>query len=90
MTEAAIVFACQFAYILTLGMQTQNVMGRHYAAAMGSSLALGMMGLFLTGTIARNAVDGTNWIAAVTYLAAGPVGIAVSMWLHPKFARKAK
>ena len=87
MTEAACVFACQFAFILTLGMQTQNVIGRHYAAAMGSSLLLGMMGLYLTGVIAKAAVLGGSWVTTIAYLVAGPLAIATSMWLHPKLAK---
>ncbi len=85
---ALTVFACQYAYILCLGFQTQNVVGKHYTAAMGNSLALGMMGLFLTSTIARQAVLGHDWKVITAFLLAGPAGIATAIWLHPKLRRK--
>lgn len=84
MTQALLIFAAQFTYILALGFQTQNVMGRHYLAAMGNSFLLGMLGLTMTSAIAVSAVKGGDWWLAVAYLTAGPLGIATSMWLHPR------
>jgi uncharacterized membrane protein (DUF485 family) len=83
-TQATLVFAAQFFYVLLLGFQTQNVVGKHYAAAMGNSLLLGILGLTLTTVIARQAVLGSDWKVIGAFLLSGPCGIATSMWLHPK------
>lgn len=84
---AFLVFAAQFAYIFLLGFQQQNVTGKHYALAQFTSLLLGICGYHLTATVALAASGpafGPVWWA---YIAAGPVGISVSMWVHPRLRR---
>lgn len=84
MSEAAIVFAVQFAYILLLGLQQQIVTGGHHWAAATNSLLLGMCGMYLTGSIAKQAIIASDLRIAVAFLAAGPCGIVSSMWLYPR------
>lgn len=82
MTHALTVFACQFSYVLLLGLQTLNVTGGHVAQAMGVSLILGVLGMHLTGTIAKQYVTEGDWKVKAAYVLSGPSGIATSMYLH--------
>lgn len=87
MTEAVIVFLCQFAYIMLLGLQQLNVVGKHYASAAGTSFALGWFGYFLTATVAVHEKHGMYSMVWWAFVSAGPIGIVVSMWLHPRLKR---
>jgi hypothetical protein len=82
--DALIVFGAQLVYVLLLGLQSLNVNGRHYAAAMTCSFALGTLGFFLTAAVAevkRAGVFGPIWWG---FVVAGPVGIAIAIWIHPR------
>lgn len=82
MTDLLIIFCAQFVYVMLLGLQSLNVNGRHYALAATTSTLLGVLGFALTAAIAQKPHVGTAiWWA---YIAAGPAGIATSIYLHPK------
>ena len=83
-SDMMLVFASQFVYVMLLGLQSLNVNGRHYALAATTSSMLGVLGFWITATIAQKPHVGTAiWWA---YLAAGPAGICASIYLHPKVA----
>jgi len=82
MTHAAL-FLSAFATVFLLGIQQQNVHGRHYLAAIVTSLGIGAAQIFLWRLV-PSATPGE--IAAT--LAGGPVGIVAAMWLHPRIAAR--
>jgi hypothetical protein len=80
MTHAAL-FLSAFFTVFLLGAQQQNVHGRHYLAAIVTSLGIGSAQIFLWRLVPEaNAGE----IAAT--LAGGPVGIVCAMWAHPRIA----
>ncbi|MDE2102476.1 MAG: hypothetical protein KGL39_34840 [Patescibacteria group bacterium] len=85
--EAAFVFLAQFVYILLLGFQQLNVMGKHYTSAATVSLALGSFGYYLTAEIAAHQKAGMGGAVWCAYVAGGPAGIVCSMWLHPRIRK---
>ena len=82
MTEATL-FLSAFATVFLLGIQQQNVTGRHYLAAIVTSLGIGGAQIFLW-----RLVPDANAAEIVATLAGGPVGIVVAMWAHPRLFRK--
>lgn len=85
--KALALFAAQYVYVLLLGLQSLNVNGRHYALAASGSVALGTLGFWLTAMIADvrlEAIGSPVWWA---YIAAGPLGIVTSIWMHPYIKR---
>lgn len=84
MSEAGLVFVAQLIYVLLLGLQSLNVNGRHYALAMASSTALGTLGFFLTASVAEVRHAGQFGPVWWGFVLAGPVGIGLAIWLHPK------
>lgn len=81
MTELYL-FAAAFITVFALGFQQQNVAGRHYVAAVFTSMAIGAAQLFLW----RLAPTATASEILAT-LAGGPVGIIAAMYAHPRIAR---
>ena len=78
----ATLFLSAFFTVFLLGVQQQNVHGRHYLAAVVTSLGIGAAQIFLWRLVPEaNAGE----IAAT--LAGGPVGIVAAMWAHPRIAR---
>jgi hypothetical protein len=78
-------FAAAFITVFALGFQQQNVAGRHYLAAVFTSMAIGSAQLFLwrlapTATVSE----------IMATLAGGPVGIIAAMYVHPRIARRWK
>lgn len=81
MTHAAL-FLSAFATVFLLGFQQQNVTGRHYLAAIVTSLGIGTAQIFLWRLVpSASATE----IAAT--LCGGPLGIVAAMWAHPRIAR---
>lgn len=80
MTHAAL-FLSAFVTVFLLGIQQQNVTGRHYVAAIVTSLGIGAAQIFLWRLIPTAS---TSEIIAT--LAGGPVGIVAAMYLHPRIA----
>lgn len=87
MSDAIIVFAAQFVYVLLLGLQSLNVNHDHRAAAAGTSTMLGMLGFHLTGTIAAAKGDTWSWVWWA-FVAAGPIGVVSSMALHKRLRNR--
>lgn len=75
-------FAAAFITVFALGFQQQNVAGRHYVAAVFTSMAIGSAQLFLW----RLAPTAT-WPEIAATLAGGPAGIIAAMWAHPRIAK---
>jgi len=86
-TEALTVFAAQFAYVLLLGLQSLNVNGRHYGMSMVTSFALGTLGFYLTAMVAEVKISGQFGSVWWGFVAAGPAGIALAIWIHPRLRR---
>ena len=81
MTELSL-FLAAFITVFALGFQQQNVAGRHYLAAVFTSMAIGSAQLFLW----RLAPTATPTEIMAT-LAGGPAGIIAAMWAHPRIAK---
>lgn len=81
MTHAAL-FLSAFFTVFLLGFQQQNVSGRHYFAAVVTSLGIGVAQIFLWRLVPEASA---SQIAAT--LAGGPAGIVCAMWAHPRIAR---
>jgi ABC-type phosphate transport system permease subunit len=82
--HALLVFVVQFTYVLLLGLQSRHVRDSQYLSAAWTSLTLGMMGLFITSSIARAAIEGSDWWLWIAYVAAGPTGICTAIYLHDR------
>lgn len=78
MTHLAL-FASAFVTVFLLGFQQQNVHGKHYRAAVLTSLGIGAAQIFLWRLVPQAS---PSEIAAT--LAGGPVGIVSAMWAHPR------
>ena len=76
-----LLFASAFTTVFLLGIQQQNVIGRHYLAAAVTSLGIGTAQIFLWRLI-----PSADWIEIAASLAGGPVGIVAAMYLHPIIA----
>lgn len=76
MTALAL-FLSTLVLVFTLGMQSQFVNNGHYIAAFCNSLAIGASNLVLY----RLAPDAAG-IEVAAYLAGGPIGIVLAMWVY--------
>lgn len=74
-----ILFASAFTTVFLLGVQQQNVIGRHYLAAVVTSVGIGTAQIFLW-----RLVPSANAVEIVSTLCGGPVGIVAAMYLHPR------
>lgn len=81
MTHLAL-FLSAFFTVFLLGFQQQNVIGRHYAAAVLVSVGIGISQIFL-----YKFVPGASFSEVVATLCGGPLGITAAMYLHPKILR---
>jgi hypothetical protein len=82
MSEAGF-FLSAFSTVFLLGIQQQNVTGRHYLAAVVTSLAIGASQLVLWRYI-----PGASTTEIAATLAGGPVGIVAAMYIHPLAAKR--
>jgi hypothetical protein len=88
MIEAALtIFAAQAAMVFLLGFQSLSVQGRHYVLASIGSLLLGVTGFTITSIIAQMGAESVGTLVWWAFIAAGPVGITASMYLHPRIKR---
>ena len=76
-------FASAFITVFLLGVQQMNVHGRHYLAAVVTSLGIGLAQITLW-----RAMPGANPAEIVATLAGGPVGIVAAMYIHPRLTRR--
>lgn len=82
MTHLAL-FASAFATVFLLGLQQQNVVGRHYLAAVVTSFGIGSAQIFLWRTL-----PGADAAQIAATLLGGPSGITAAMWVHPRIVRR--
>ncbi len=82
MTHLAL-FLSAFLTVFLLGTQQLNVSGRHYRAAIITSLGIGAAQIFLWRLVPE-----ANATEIVATLAGGPVGIVAAMRLHPAIMRR--
>lgn len=82
MTHAAL-FLSAFLTVFLLGIQQQNVHGRHYIAAAITSLGIGAAQIFLW-----RLVPDANATEIAATLAGGPAGIVSAMAAHPYIKRR--
>lgn len=86
MKTELLLFISQCSTVFLLGFQQQNVHRRQFIAASLTSILIGASQVFVWRSIPTAT---PSQIAA--WLCAGPVGICLSLWLHPKlFKRLAK
>jgi uncharacterized membrane protein YfcA len=78
-------FLSAFSTVFLLGIQQQNVSGRHYFAAIITSIGIGAAQIFLW----RLVPDADAGQIAAT-LAGGPVGIVAAMYLHPRLLKRSQ
>jgi ABC-type phosphate transport system permease subunit len=90
MQEVALIFLAQYFQILLLGIQSRNVQHSNIPGAVVASLMLGGLGLYMTTSIARSAVEGGTIAFYGAYLIAGPCGIASAIVLHDRFKKVKK
>jgi len=84
----AATFAATFAVVLFLGLQSLNVNGGHKLLAVLTSFGIGVANLF----ILKIMPGPTDWLELTAYMTGGPLGIYISMCIHPwvvlRFGRK--
>ena len=82
MTELAL-FLSAFLTVFALVFQQQNVIHRHYPAAIATSFVIGACQIYLWRTLP--AADAGEIIAT---LLGGPLGVTASMWTHPRIIKR--
>ena len=82
MTYAAL-FASAFVTVFLLGIQQQNVHGRHYLPAVITSLGIGAAQIYLW-----RSMPGASLAEIAATLAGGPIGIVAAMYTHPRLIRR--
>lgn len=80
-----ILFAGTFVTVFALGFQSLNVNAGHYRAAAFTSFAIGGGNLLIL-----KLVPSGDTAAIAAYLAAGPLAIVASMWVHRRTMGKRK
>ena len=83
MFDIVMVFVAQFVLIFLLGIQSLNVNRGHYFLAGLTSLMLGVVGFYITGTVAAAHKEGMYSGVWWAFIIGGPLGIITSMKLHP-------
>jgi hypothetical protein len=76
-----LVFASQFVLVFALGFQSLNVNGGHYVAAAVSSILIGA-----TSLVMYKVLPEADALTMAVWLAAGPLAIVSSMWVHRHFS----
>ena len=84
LSEAALIFVCQFFMVFLLGTQSQFVRDAKILEASITSLLLGIAGWTVTGVVSSAYASGIMTVVYFSFILAGPVGIASSIWLHRK------
>jgi hypothetical protein len=77
------IFIAQFSMIWLLGLQSINVNRGHKLIAALTSFALGIVGFYVTGTVASAYHEGMMSPMFISFILAGPCGILFSMYSHP-------
>lgn len=77
-------FAATFFLVLFLGLQSLNVNGGHKLMAAVTSFGISSANIIVLKTMPGP----TGWLEVAAYCLGGPVGILVSMAIHPWMVRK--
>ena len=85
MTEF-LTFLAQGTLVYLLGIQTLNVVGRHYILAGATSFLLAAVGYYANAAVAHAGFDGIFGSIWWSYCLAGVFSVPFSMWSHPKIA----
>ena len=86
MTEA-LTFLAQGTLVYMLGLQTLNVVGKHYILSAVTSFLLAVCGYYANAAVAHagfNGIFGSIWWS---YCMAGTVAVPLSIWSHPHLVR---
>lgn len=81
--SALMIFAATFALVLFLGLQQLNVQGNHRVLAMLTSAGISLANL----GVLKSIPGPTDWLDLLAYVSGGPVGVLVSMVIHPHLVR---
>lgn len=84
MVTEALTFLSQGALVYLLGIQTLNVVGRHYVLTAVTSFALAVCGYYANAAVAYAGFDGIGGSIWWSYCLAGTVTVPLSIWSHPK------
>lgn len=82
--NALFILAATFAVVLFLGLQSLNVNGGHKLLAVLTSFGISVANLFIL-KVMPGPTDGLELVA---YMTGGPLGIWVSMCIHPWVVRR--
>ena len=85
LTQAIVIFVCQFVLIFLMGIQSQLVRDGRIMYAAITSLLLGVMGWSITGIISSAYGQGMLSVVFFSFILAGPAGIASSIYIHQRF-----
>lgn len=78
-----LIFASTFALVLFLGLQQLNVAGNHRVLAMLTSAGISGANL----VVLKSIPGPTDFLDLLAYITGGPLGILVSMLIHPHLVR---
>lgn len=87
-SQALIIFLCQFTMIGLLGLQSMNIRDGKKLAAAITSLCLGVAGWNITSIISQVNHEGMLSLVFFSFILSGPAGIVASMFVHEKFNSK--
>ncbi len=77
-------FAAAFGLVFALAFQSLNTNRGHYMAAFLMSWVIGGFQLYILKAIPLS----STWTVDLAYLAGGPVGALVAMYVHPRWMKK--
>lgn len=87
-TQALLIFVCQFVLIFLLGTQSQHVRDGKKLASAITSLLLGVAGWTITGIVSTAYVSGMFSLVFFSFIIAGPCGIVCSIMAHQYFRKE--
>lgn len=70
-----------------LGIQTLNVVGRHYVLAALTSFALAVCGYYANAAVAYAGFDGIGGSIWWSYVMAGTVTVPLAIYTHPMIVK---
>jgi len=82
MTEF-LIFLSAVGIVFFLGLQSLSVNSGHKVLAAVNSLVIGTFNLILLKSVPNI----ETWQATAAYLVGGPVGITITIYLHPKITK---
>lgn len=86
MTEI-LTFAAQGSLVFLLGIQTLNVVGKHYILAMLTSFVLAVCGYYANAAVAHAGFAGIGGSIWWSYCLAGVFAAPLAIYTHPKIVK---